>query len=123
LSGLAHMEDQRHMVIKFLTLINEGNADAAVDMMDENMIPNKSMKDMWVESLTAISGHEFIQGGFTNEDEDNWTEDNQRFKVKINIPESCDCEALGWDHGQNTRWISLVRGDNGWMIHEFSTSP
>ncbi|MBN2883832.1 MAG: PepSY domain-containing protein, partial [Clostridia bacterium] len=29
LSGLAHMEDQRHMVIKFLTLINEGNADAA----------------------------------------------------------------------------------------------
>lgn len=123
LSELAPMEDQRHMVIKFLTLINEGKTQDAVDMMDESMRPNQNMKDMWIQSLSSIQGHEFIQGGFTNEDEDSWTDDTQRFKVKINIPETCECEGFGWDHGQNTRWIKVVKGESGWMIHEVSTSP
>ena len=123
LLGLSWMEDQRHMVIKFFTLINEGNTKDAVNMMDDNMVPNQDMKDMWIKSLSSISGHEFIQGGFTNEDEGSWTEDTQRFKVKINIPETCNCESFGWDHGQNTRWITMVKYEDQWKIHELSTSP
>ena len=66
LSGLAGRMDQRYTVILFFTLINEGRADLAVELMDENMVSSADMKKMWVQSLGSIAGHEYISGGGCN---------------------------------------------------------
>lgn len=121
LSYLASSQDQRFTIIKFLTLINENSIDKAVDMMDDYAVPNKSSRDMWIESLSTIRGMKFLQGGFLLNDEDNWTDDTQRFKVKVSIPEGQNSEQFGWDSGENQRFFTLVKIDGEWKIHEIST--
>ncbi len=124
LSKLAWMQDQRYTVIKFFTLINEGNIDKALEMMDDNMITNSNANRLWKENLSSIIGHEFKSTGFAVSDETSWTEDTQIFEVAIKIPNNnASLEKYGWNQGENTRWITLKKYGTTWKIHEISTSP
>ncbi|MFO7610911.1 MAG: hypothetical protein R6W99_00270 [Clostridia bacterium] len=121
LSHLAWMQEQDLTLKKFFTLINEGKMEEAIGMMDDTAAPNKSSRDMWADSFASIRGMKFVLAGFSKSDEDNWTDEIQRYKVKIQIPEIGDYQQFGWDPGENTRFFTLMKYGGEWKIHEIST--
>ncbi len=123
LSGMSWMQDQRHTVLEFLALINEGLLEKAVGMMDDFAVPDNASKEMWIQNLSSIQGFELFWGLCYEENKENWTDDEQVFRIEIIIPDTCDCEQYGWSHGENIRWVILRKYDQMWKIHAISTSP
>ncbi|MBN2557178.1 MAG: hypothetical protein JXB33_00335 [Clostridia bacterium] len=121
LSHMAWMQDQDLTLKKFLTLINEGKTEDAIGMMDDAAAPDKNSRDMWADSFDSIRGVKFVLTGFSETDEENWTDEIQRYKVKMQVPESGDYQQFGWEPGENTRFFTLMKYGGEWKIHEIST--
>jgi hypothetical protein len=109
--------DQRPTIVKFLALINEGRVEDAIGMMGPSAVPDESAKETWVGALSCIHG--FQTDFVTAENEENWTDTMQTFEADLIIPANEDL-SFGWVEGPQTRYITLIRDGNDWLIDAFS---
>ncbi len=120
--SLSWKQDQRNTIYKFFTLLNEGNTKAALEMMDDSMKSSKNAEQMWADSFNSIVPIKLFPFIY-EENEENWTDQQQAFEIKILVDDDEDAGQYGWDSGENTRWVSLTRADSSWLISEIATSP
>jgi len=111
----------------FFNLINEKKIPEAIAILDDPMIPDDSVKQQWgvnFNSLTSVTLKNIEPHSRAA-----WTEDTETYKVTLDIkvkPEasSAPIPNYGWDNGENTRWITLVKDDLGlWKISTIATGP
>ncbi|MBP1745273.1 MAG: hypothetical protein H6Q58_2251 [Firmicutes bacterium] len=114
-------QDNRHLILKYFTLIDEGKYSDALDMMDENLVPDSAAEKSWTDGWKSIDQ---ISIDWTYKYyEEEWTADTQTFEVNLNVKPSPDSVDSNWAVGENTRFITLKKTAGGWIIHEIATGP
>jgi len=106
----------------FFELIDQGNTDEAVDLLDSSVAPDENSKQQWKSAFDGFESVEVISK--EPYDEQSWTDSYREYKVNLNIkikPERLP-ELINWD-GQSTRWISIIKSDDNWKIGTIATSP
>ncbi len=120
--ALSWKQDQRNTIYRFFTLLNEGNMNEALEMMDDSMTSSKNAGQMWVDTLSRIVPIKLFPFIYEEQRED-WTDQHQAFEVTILVDDNKDAKKYGWSPGENTRWISLARDGGSWLISEIALGP
>ncbi len=111
----------------FFNLIDRDRAGEAVDMMSTANIPNDGVKQAWAVNFNAIQSVGIKK--ITPTLESDWTEDRRIYQVILNLQMkptatlALPIPNYGWDNGENTRWISLVKVEGKWYIDGIATGP
>ena len=90
----------------------------ALAMMDTD----ENTKQAWGVNFNTIELLKVnnIEEAFKEE----WTESRQSFKVQLYVKVKPEGEQMGWQNGQNFRWITLEKNANGqWLVHELASNP
>jgi len=110
-------EPQQQVVEDFWNNLAGKNIEAALKMMDAN----EGTKQAWgvnFNNLESLSVKK-IEPTFQEE----WTSTRQSFKVTLEVKIKPAGEEMGWQQGQNYRWISLQKNGEVWQIHELAGNP
>ena len=105
------------VVKDFFSLIDKNRPDLAVAMMDAN----EQTKAMWATNFKAIKSLKIQSIKTVYEDE--WTLEDQIFKVELQIKLFSGGSAYGWTNGRNYRWVRLKKTGDRWMVHELANNP
>lgn len=114
--------EESDLIGYFFELIDQGNTDEAVDLLDSSVAPDENSKQQWKSAFDGFESVEVISK--EPYDEQSWTDSYREYKVNLNIkiePERLP-ELINWD-GQSTRWISIIKSDDNWKIGTIATSP
>lgn len=114
-------QDNRYLILKYFSLIDEENYTDALAMMDENLVAGSSSEKSWTEGWKAID--QISIGWSYKYYEEKWTSDNQTFEVHLNVKPSASDGGTNWAEGENTRFVTLKKTSGEWMIHEIATGP
>ncbi len=110
----------------FFELIHTGQIDSALDMLSSSFAPTNEAKQtvaVLFNSFTAIQPLEIKPF-----EEENWTEEKQKYEVTLDVAISLDDEEwamqqYGWLRGENTRWVTLVKEEGLWKVDVLATGP
>jgi hypothetical protein len=98
----------------------------AVTMMASSITNNDSIKQAWAVQFNAFNSLNVISVEPSMKDE--WTQTKHTYKVILDVTMNPNSggEAIpyfGWENGQNTRWINLVKEDKMWRVEGIATGP
>ena len=113
---------ESELIEYFFALIDWGNIDEDVDLLDSSVAPDENSKQQWKSAFDGFESAEIINKEPYNEQ--SWTDSYQEYVVNLYIkikPERLP-ELANWD-GQNTRWISIIKSDDNWKIGTIATGP
>jgi len=113
--------DEEGTIRKFFTLVDEGNVDEAVKMMNPHMASDENTKNMWRQSLA-----EFESVKVTKIEKSDLDQNDQVYVYKVNLDVQLkpNNQLMNWNNGQDTRFVSVVKSpDNVWQIYEIATGP
>lgn len=111
-------ESQQTVATNFLNNLAALKIQDALAMMDVN----ENTKQMWGVNFNTIEKLEVKKVEETFKEE--WTANRQTFKVELDVKVKPEGERMGWQNGQNFRWITLEKNAGGqWMIHELASNP
>lgn len=102
----------------FFDSLGSGNIDEAMSLMDANMLQSASM---WKENFNTIAGMKVTKIEEIYKEE--WTDSLQKYKVQLSVNLKPGSQPMGWEEGNNTRWVSLVMEGGQWKIHEIANNP
>lgn len=111
----------------FINLINEKKIPQAIAILDESIIPNEETKQLWGVNFNSLVS--LTLKNIEPHSRAAWAEDTETYKVTLEVkvkPEasSAPIPNYGWNDGENTRWITLVKDDSGlWKISAIATGP
>jgi hypothetical protein len=114
-------QDNRYLILKYFSLIDEEKYSDALAMMDENLVPEISSEKNWMEGWKSIDQISIDWTYKYNEEE--WTSETQTFEVHLNVKPSATNGGTNWIEGENTRFVTLNKSGTGWVIHEIATGP
>ncbi len=108
---------QKVVVEKFLATLSKKDIQGAIKMLDAN----DNTKQGWGVNFNTIKSLEVksIEPVFQEE----WTNERQVYVVKLNVSVTSEGEGYGWAQGANTRWISVQKSGDDWLIHEIANNP
>lgn len=115
------------IIKSFINLINEKKIPEAITLIDPKITNDESVKQQLgvnFNSLTEVS-IKLIEPHSRAA----WTNNQETYKVMLNAqvaPQvtTAPIPNYGWNNGENTRWITLTKDDNGlWKIFEIATGP
>jgi len=112
--------DNRHLILKYFTLIDECKYSDAIAMMDDNLVNGSASEKSWTDGWKALD--EISIDWTYKYNEEQWTSDMQIFEVNLNVKPSAG-SATNWFEGKNTRFVTVIRKDGIWLIHEIATGP
>lgn len=117
---------EEDIVRTFFTLIDEGQADEAVLMMGKAVTDNDNYRQQWAVQFSAFESAELTS--VEAYDRTNWTDKTHRYQILLNAtmkPESVNQPVpyFGWDNGENTRWVTLIKENSVWKIESIGTGP
>jgi hypothetical protein len=104
----------------FIHNINEKKIPEAIAMMDTTLVASDSDRQQYgvvFNSFSTIT----IQTIEPFEKED-WKEGLERYRVHLRISMKKGQQTL-WDEGENIRWITVVKQQDTYKIHEIATGP
>lgn len=120
------LPQEKDIITNFFVLIDEKKASDAVNMMDDNITSNDSLKQAWAVQLNAINSMKVvkIEPSMT----ENWSGEKHQYKLTLDVvmdPNSANAliPYYGWDNGKNTRWATIVKKNGSWKIQELATGP
>lgn len=110
---------EEDVITLFFTLINEKRIPKAVEMLSYSAIPNDSARQAWGVQFNA-----FDQIKVTKLDR----QESNTYKVTLDVlmkPESLDTPIpyYGFENGENTRWLTLIKEAGLWKITGIATGP
>lgn len=114
------------IIRSFFTLIETKRPSDAVTMMTSNIVNDDSQKQAWAVQFNAINSLNVISVEPSMKEE--WTETKHSYKITLDVnmsPDSANAPIpyYGWENGQNTRWVTLVKEGKMWRIEGLATGP
>jgi hypothetical protein len=107
----------------FISLINEQKIPEAIAMMDSNLISDDSTKQQYGVIFNAFASITVQKIGMELFGKDEWKEGEERYRVDLKIALKPQGQAGLWDEGINTRWITVMKQQGRFMIHDIATGP
>jgi len=108
---------QKQTVQTFLENIGNGKISEALDMMDAN----DNTKAGWWQNFNTLESLK-IKSLEPNMQEE-WTNDRQLYKAILDVKLKSGEGGLGWENGENYRWVSVQKTGDKWFIHELANNP
>lgn len=113
-----HEKDLR----QFFGFISTKQPELAVRQFASSAAPNEAAAQMWLgnfqslSALTVVSVEQFSL--------DQWTEEHEFYKVKLDVKTSEPQEKYGWNNGINFRWVELIpQGAGSWKVASLAQNP
>jgi hypothetical protein len=108
---------QEQVVRDFLNALASKDIPKALGMMDAN----ENTKQGWGVNFNTIKSLEIkkIEEAFKEE----WTPNKQTFKATLKVSVTEQGLQIGWENGDNFRWITVEKNNNVWQIHELANNP
>lgn len=113
--------DARDTIDEFFSLLDEGKADQALDLMSSSAVVNEQTRSMWLgafealESITVDKIEEHMQ--------DSWSDTVEHYQCALEVRLKPDAQPGLWEEGEITRYVG-VQAENGvWKIREISMNP
>ena len=125
--NIVPLTQETDIISTFISLIDDGRASDAVEMMSPQITRDDSIKQAWAVNFNAIKSIKADK--IVSSMESDWTADRHSYQVSLNIemkPEAAQAQPIpnfGWDAGKNTRWITLVKADGKWYVDGIATGP
>lgn len=120
-------EPQETDIIRnFFQLIEEKEVSKAVLAMSSRNTDDDSTKQAWGVQFNDINSVKVISVEASPQDD--WTESKHTYKTVLDIvmdPSSANepIPYYGYENGQNTRFISIIKEDGLWKVDEIATGP
>jgi len=119
--------EAENFIQTFFEYIDNDEPDKAVLMMSDNMVGTDPIQSNSTMQAFAVAFNEWDRVEVNSIEEgikDDWTMNVRTYKVTFTIQFKDTPEyGTNWDEGENTRWIRLLRTNEGWNIDEIATSP
>jgi|GEM_PF-5215267 len=107
----------------FIQRINEQKISDAIAMMDNTLVSSDSDKQQYGVTFNSFSSISISKIGLEIFDKENWKEGEERYRVDLVITKRPGGEQSMWEEGVNTRWITVLKQQNRFMIHDIATGP
>ncbi|MEN6479681.1 MAG: hypothetical protein ABFD20_08595 [Anaerolineales bacterium] len=113
--------DARDTIGEFFSLLDEGEAEQAMDLMCSSAVANEQTRSMW---LAAFEGLDSIAVDKIEEHmKDAWSDTMEYYQCALEVRLKPDAQPGLWEDGKITRYIG-VQAENGvWKIREISMNP
>jgi hypothetical protein len=110
-------DSQKQVARDFLNALAVKDIQKALGMMDAN----QETKQGWGANFNTIKSFEIkkMEEAFKEE----WTPTRQTFKATLNAEVTEQGLQIGWENGENFRWITVEKNNNVWQIHELANNP
>jgi len=118
--------DDEELIASFFGHIDDGEASDAVNLMSSSNTGDDSTKQAWGVQFSDISSVKVVST--TKNQENDWADGSRQYKVVLDMamdPDSANgpIPYYGYENGQNTRFINLVKEDGSWKIDGIATGP
>jgi hypothetical protein len=118
--------DDEQFIRNFFGLIEDKRASDAVLIMSAKNTSDDSTKQAWGVQFNNFSSVTVVS--ITPQQQSAWTSTYHQYKVVLDVvmnPNSANepIPYYGYENGQNTRWIGLVKEDGAWRIDAIATGP
>jgi len=104
----------------FIQNINEKKIPEAIAMMDTTLVASDSDREQYGVVFNSFSAITILTIEPSGKEE--WKEGLERYRVRLQISMKKGQQTL-WDEGENTRWITVVKQQDAFKIHEIATGP
>jgi hypothetical protein len=110
-------------VEEFFTLINNQKPEEAVAMLSDFAAPDQPTKNFWLDNFASLRRAKIISIDKWNEGL--WTSAKEVYKTIVDVQTATGELQYGWENGQNTRWIEVVKQpkSDSWQINQIGTGP
>lgn len=108
---------QEQVVSDFLNALATKDIQKALGMMDAN----QDTKQAWGVNFNSIKSLEIKS--LDEVYKEDWTSARQSFKAILNVQVSEQGLQMGWQNGENHRWITVEKNGDIWQIHELANNP
>lgn len=128
-SAVVPLPTGESIINTFFELINEKRIPEAVSMLTKVNTQNDSTKQAWGVQFNAFEAVKAIEIEACTTEPCSWQKDeNETYKVTVEAqmkPESANAVMpyYGWDNGQNTRWVTVVKEEGLWKVSGIGTGP
>ncbi|MCJ7826562.1 hypothetical protein MUP56_03025 [Patescibacteria group bacterium] len=111
------------VIRSFVQLIHEKKIPEAIGLMDETLITSDSVKQEYGVVFNSFSSIAISKIGLETFGKEDWKEGEERFRVDLQISIKPQSQKSMWDEGATTRWITVVKKEGRFMIHDIATGP
>jgi len=112
---------EENYIYDFFEIISREDFDRMFSMMDENLIGNVNMQEMWKANFSSLDKIKVVS--LYPEEEKKWHDQQPLYKVIIYTISKPDYSYYGWEDGENTRWITVEKEKDNWKIASIATGP
>jgi hypothetical protein len=110
-------DSQEQVVRTFLEALSAKDIQKALGMMDAD----NDTKQAWGVNFNTIKSLEIKK--IEEIYKEDWTPTRQSFKATLNVQVTDAGLQIGWENGENFRWITVEKNSNGWQVHELANNP
>jgi len=124
-STISTIDDEK-FIKNFFGLIESKKSSDAVSLMTNKNTSDDSIKQAWGVQFNNMSSIKVISTEANMKD--NWTDSYRQYKVILDIsmnPNSANAPIpyYGYENGQNSRYINLIKEDGAWRVDAIATGP
>jgi hypothetical protein len=125
-SGGAPLPEDEEFINSFYNLIDQGKAGEAVEMLSSQNTNSEGTKKLWQEQFEAIKSVKVLS--IEPVMKNSWTDQRREYKVVLDMTmdessKDAPIPYYGYDQGENTRFITLVKEGDKWFIETIATAP
>jgi len=112
---------EENYIYEFFETVDREDFEQVFSMMDENLIGNVNMKEMWKANFSSLDKIKMVS--LYPEEEQKWHNHQPLYEVSIYVKSKPGFPYYGWDEGRNTRWITVTTEEDRRKIVSIATSP
>ena len=110
---------EENFIYEFFKTVDRKDFEQAFSMMDENLIGNVNMQEMWKANFSSLDKIKVVS--LYPEEERKWRNHQPLYEVNIFIKSKPRFPYYGWDEGRNTRWITVTTNEDNRKIVSIAT--
>lgn len=115
------LPNDEDVIRNLFALIDEDRVSEAVSDLHTSMIQDESTKQAWGVNFNTIDSVKIMS--IAESDKIDWTTAKHIYKVALDIKTKDGAQFMGWENGENIRWIHLAKDGNNWKVTEIATGP
>ena len=109
------------VIRNLFALINEDKVSEAVLSMHPDIISEETAKQTWGVNFNTIDTA--TVKSIVESDRTNWPTGVHIYEVVVSTQLKNGAQYMGWDDGDNIKWISIKQDGNFWKVSEIATGP
>ena len=122
-SSAIYLPNGDYVIRVFFLLISSGRDSDAMELLDKSLFSDPATKQAWSEPYKSIASLEVVS--LEPWEQTSWQNNQQTYRVVLNVQLKPGLASSGWAKGQNTRWVTLTRDPTLklWRIHSIASHP